>query len=193
MRSHPLLAEETGIRRGSDGFSLVELAIVLVILSIVAVAGAPMLGSAVNEARLSGAADEVATALEYAQMIAMTSGMKTRVAVSATFNTIYVRRYYPSADLFAGGNQLAEADVETETYSYMQYPLKRGSDYVIDLNVDERFQGVRIALSSFSTITPVYFNAIGSPSHGGTVTLALGNRQKVVTLNGLTGKVTVSD
>ncbi len=189
MRKRSGHCEESGRR----GFSLIELSIVLVILSIVAVAGVPMLGSVVNEARLSGAAGEVATALEYAQMIAMTSGMKTRVSVSPAFNTIYARRYHPSAELFTGGNQLAEAGVETETWFYMQYPLKRGSEYIIDLNVDERFQGVRIVASSFGIFTPVYFDAVGSPSHGGTVTLALGSRQKVVTLNGFTGKVTVSD
>jgi prepilin-type N-terminal cleavage/methylation domain-containing protein len=193
FRSHPSLGAKPRSPRGSPGFSLVELAIVMVIISIVAVAGVPMVGPLVSQAKLAGAAEEVVTALEYAQLIAMTTGMKTRVAVSYTYNTIYVRRYHPSADLFGGGDQLSETDVETETYTYMQYPLKRGSDYVIDLSVDERFQGVKITASDLNILAAVYFDALGSPSKGGSATLALGKRQKVVTLDALTGKVTVSD
>jgi prepilin-type N-terminal cleavage/methylation domain-containing protein len=180
-------------RRAPKGMTLIELAIVLVIVSIVAVAGVPMVGPLVSQAKLAGAAEEVVTALEYAQLIAMTSGRKTRVVIGASADKIGVRQYEVSGDLFGSGDHLSEGAVEGGSYEFMQYPMKRGSNYEIFLNSEDRFAGVDITQSDFDNATPVYFDAVGSPSHGGTVTLALGNSQKVVSLDAFTGKVTVSD
>jgi type II secretory pathway pseudopilin PulG len=175
------------------GFTLMETMIVFLLLGIFTMLGLPSLNASLEHHRLSGAASEVVTALEFAQLTAMTSGRKTRVSISPTFNTIYVRRYKPSADLFTGGDELVAGDVESETWEYMQYPLKKGSEYVIELAVEDRFRGVDITASDFHILNPVYFNTLGGPSHGGTATLTLGSRQMVVTLDALTGKVTVSE
>jgi prepilin-type N-terminal cleavage/methylation domain-containing protein len=179
--------------RERDGFSLVELAIVMVVLSIVAVAAFPTVNGALSEARLSAAAGEVVTALEYARLSAMTSGRTTRVEIHAATDIIRVRQYEVSADLFGGGDQLAEGVVESGIYRLLQYPMKRGSDYEIFLNSEDRFGGVDITASDFNVGAGVDFDALGSPSKGGTATLVLGSGQMVVTLDALTGKVTVSD
>ena len=68
----------------------------------------------------------------------------------------------------------------------------RLSDYVIDFIAESRFKGVDITWSDFHVFNPVYFDALGNPSHGGSNLLVLGNRQKVVTLDAVSGKVTVS-
>ena len=125
-------------------FTLLELLLVLMLLSIFAMLGVPALNSAMGDSRLAGAAQEVVNALEFAQLTAMTTGVKTRVSVSPTANTIYVRKYLTSADLYGGGNTLTAASVEAETWEYMQYPLKKGTDYVIAFNVLSRFKGVTI-------------------------------------------------
>jgi type II secretory pathway pseudopilin PulG len=177
------------------GFTYVELVIVLLLLGIFAMLGLPALNGAMGDARLSGVAQEVVNALEFAQLTAMTSGRKTRVSISPTFDTIYVSRYKTPADLFGGGDELNAGDVESETWStweYMQYPLNKGTNYVIDLKAEDRFRGVDIATSDFHILNPVYFDTVGGPSHGGTAVLALGDRQMVVTMDALTGKVTVS-
>jgi type II secretory pathway pseudopilin PulG len=171
----------------------VEVAIVLVIISIVSVAAVPVVGPLVSQAKLAGAADEVVTALEFAQLTAMTSGRTTRVVIEAPADKIGVRQYEAGADLFGGGDQLGQGAVESGTYQLLQYPMKRGSDYKISLNSEDRFAGVDITVSDFNDGAEVYFDALGSPSKGGTVTLALGNSQKVVSLDAFTGKVTVSD
>ena len=95
--------------------------------------------------------------------------------------------------MFTGGDTLAAADVESGTYELMQYPLKKGTDYRIYLGDEDRFKGVDITASDFEPGSAVTFDALGTPSKGGTVTLTLGSRQMVVTLNELTGKVTVTD
>ena len=50
-----------------------------------------------------------------------------------------------------------------------------------------------ITLSDFNVEAPVYFDTLGAPSKGGTVTLALGDSRIVVNLEALNGKVTVSE
>jgi hypothetical protein len=55
-----------------------------------------------------------------------------------------------------------------------------------------RFRGVDITISDFNNSDPVFFDAMGAPSKGGSATLTLGNSQRIVTLDALTGKVTVS-
>jgi hypothetical protein len=75
----------------------------------------------------------------------------------------------------------------------MLHPLKKGFDYQIDFRNELRFSGIDITQSDFNSETAVYFDSLGAPSNGGTVTLALGSRQIVVTLDQLTGKVTMSN
>ncbi len=188
--SHNLLSRQRENQRFSPGFTVVEAVLVAVILGIAAVVALPMLSSSLDEARLSAAASEVVTALEYAQVSAATSGQRTSVAVSSTEETINVRQFKTSADLFNGGDALAAADVEGGTWEHMEYPLKKGGDYSINLKTEDRCKGVDVYVSDFNF--PVYFDTLGTPTKGGTVTLALGGRQMVVTLDALTGKVTVT-
>ena len=180
-------------RRFVKGFTMIEVMIVVLILGIVAVAGLPALNATLNHARLSAAAEEVVNALHYAQLSAMTSGRNTRVVIADTIDQIGVRQYTISANLTSGGNQLVAANVESGTYELMEYPLKKGFDYQIQFPNEDRFRGVDITASDFDASNPVDFNTLGSPSHGGTVTLALKGQQMVVTLDALTGKVSVSE
>ena len=153
----------------------------------------PKLSSALVEARLSGAAKEIVNALEYAQLSAKTSGSKTQVEIKQSSNKISLRHYKFSADLFNGGDVLPASDIESGSYEFMLHPLNKGFDYEIFLNNEIRFSGIDIIQSDFKSDTPVYFDSMGAPSHGGTVTLTLGARQIVVTLDQLTGKVTMSN
>jgi hypothetical protein len=114
------------------------------------------------------------------------------VVVGDANERIAVRLYTTTADLFNGGDELAAADVENGSYEVMPYPPKKGNEYRFDLPDEGRFRGVDITISDFNGGDPVYFDAPGAPSKGGSATLALGGRQIVVTLDALTGKVTVS-
>ena len=182
-------------QRYSAGFTLIEVVIVALMLGIVAVAAYPTLSSSLDDARLSAAASEVVTAFEFGQLSAATTGRATRVAIGDGQERIAIRQYETNADLFTGGDQLAAGDVESGTYAFMQYPLKKGTDYLIFLEDEERFAGVDIKTSDFNAHTNdwVVFDSLGTPSKGGSVTLALGNRQMIVTLDALTGKVSVTE
>lgn len=172
---------------------MVEVLIVALMLGIVAVLGLPALTSSLDEARLSAAANEVVTALEFAQMTAATSGRGTRVTIDAAGDTILVEQLTFSQDILTGGAILAKATVENGSFAPMQYPLKRGTDYNISLANENRFDGVDITVSAFGADNWVTFDTRGSPSSGGAVTLACGGRQFNVALDPLTGKVTLID
>ena len=177
----------------SAGFTLIETLIVVFFLGIIATSGLPALNSMLRDARLRGAASEVVTALEYAQLTAMTSGCAIEVLIDASSNRIDVSQYKTNADLFGGGDELSENPVEDGSYKIMPHPQKKGHNYKIMLANEDRFNGVDITASNFISGTEVSFDSMGAPSKGGSVTLAFGNKQIVVTVDALTGKVSVSE
>ena len=162
-------------------------------MGILTILGLPTLNSAIVDYRLTAAVEEIVNALQYAQMTTMTSGRKTRVVIGAPQDRVAVRHYKTNADLFGAGDELVAGDVEGGAYELIQRPLKKGTDYVIIFPDESRFSGVDITASDFNVETPVFFDTLGAPSKGGTVTLALRDRQMVVTLDALTGKVTISN
>jgi len=175
------------------GFTVAEMVVVVMILAIIAATGIPLLTTSMNHYRLRGAAEEVVNAIQYAQMSAVTSGMRTRAIISPTGQSISVSQYMQTANLVSGGNQLAAASVESGSYVYMEYPLKRGVNYLINLSAEDRFRGVYIIWSDFNLLLPLSFNAQGKPSHGGNVILVLSGQQMTVNVDALTGKVGVSN
>ena len=178
-------------QRWTTGFTYFELIVVMLLLGIFTMLGWPALNAVMADTRLSNAAREVVNALEFAQLTAVSS-RPTRVVIDAPLDRIAVRQYQATADLFNGGDTLVAADVENGTFDLMGNPMNKGTDYEIDLPDESRFQGVDISASDFNVGDPVIFDTLGAPSKGGTVTLTLGGRQMVVTLDALTGKVTVS-
>jgi Tfp pilus assembly protein FimT len=175
------------------GFTYFELIIVLLLISIFAMLGLPAMNAAMGDVRLSGAAQEVVNALEFAQLTAMTSGREIRVVIGENQNVIGVRQYTATADLFNGGDTLVAADVENGTFDLMGNPMNKGTDYKILFSDESRFQGVNITASDFNAGNSVTFDTLGAPSKGGTATLSLGGRQMVVALDALNGEVTVSE
>lgn len=175
--------------RRMDGFTLFELLIVLLIMAIFSMLGWPALNAAMGDYRLGAAAEEVVNALEYAQLTAA-AGQQTQVTISASTKRIDVKQFKPTANLLDGSSQYTAADVEGGEFVYLENPMNKGTDYSISFANESRFSGVDMTASSFDS--PVTFDATGTPSKGGTVTLSLSDRQKVVTLNAVTGRMSVS-
>jgi len=191
MKPHPtdsLLACPMKPQR-RNGFTLFELLIVLLIVSIFTMLGWPALNAVMGDYRLEAAAEEIVNALEFAQLTAV-AGQQTQVTISAATETIDVKQFKPTANLLSGAGSYTAAEVEGGGYAYVEDPMNKGKDYTIPFPGDSRFSGVDITTSSFGS--PVTFNSTGTPSTGGTVTLTFSGRQKVVTLNALTGGVSVS-
>ncbi len=177
--------------RFSAGFTFIETMIVFLLMGIITMVAWPTLNGAVNDSRLSGAAEEVVTALEFAQMTAMSSGRQMRVTIDDTADTILVEQFTSSADFTQ--NTLSEADVEGGAFATMGNPLNRGTDYNISLQNEDRFNGVDITSASFGGNNWVVFDEFGAPTSGGAATLVLAAQNFAVNLDSLTGKVTLSN
>ena len=172
------------------GFTMAEVMVVVLIMGIVTLVGLPLLTNSMDHYRLKGAAEEVVNAFRYAQSTAMTSGRKTRVEHNIASNKIRVFQFETQADLVMGGNELVAAGVETGSYQLMEHPLKKGKVYQVILH--NQYKGALMTLTDCDETDPVYFDMLGIPSHGGSVTLTLGSQQMVVTLDALTGKASVN-
>ena len=190
----PAMSNRLNLRQpAAAGLTLIELLIVVLMLGIMVMAAAPVLNSGLNDVRLSGAAEEVVTALEFAQMTAATSGSRTRVTIDAALDTIVVEKFSISIDLLGSESELDEDDVEGGDFALMERPMNRGVDYSFSLSDESRFKGIDITAAAFGAGNFVVFDTLGAPSDGGTVTLAMSGRQIVVALDSLAGKVSLSD
>jgi Tfp pilus assembly protein FimT len=176
----------------SNGFTLFDVLAVVLILGIVALLGLPSINAALEDHRLSGAVDEIVTALEYARARAINTGSETRVTIDDTADTILVEQFIITGNLLGSDTTLPEADVEGGSYTVMELPMNRGTDYSISFSDDERFDGVDITSTSFGAGNFVIFGALGTPTDGGTVTLSSNNRQAVISVDSLTGRVTAN-
>jgi Tfp pilus assembly protein FimT len=174
------------------GFTLVEIVIIIFILGIVVTLAFPTLQSGIEESKLAGASSEITVALEYAQLVAMTSGGQTRVTIDAANDTILVERFEITGDIMGAAVEIPENDIDSGAFVTVAHPASRGKNYYIVFADEDRFDGVDIVSATFGGGQTVMFYAMGVPSNGGTVTLSLGSRQVSLTVDALSGKVTSS-
>ena len=192
-RLYSIFAKSSLNQRFSSGFTFLELLIITLIFGIITMLSWPSLIAALEDARLNGAATETIMALEFAHSKAVNSGRTIRVTFDVASDTFLVEQFTYTGDLLGGADTLTEADVETGNFRTMYHPLRPGDDYRIDLANQALFGGVDISAVDFGGNNDVTFDALGVPSNGGTVTLGFGKRQVVVSLDSLTGKVTVNN
>lgn len=142
------------------------------------------------------ASNEVTVALEYAQQMAVTSGRPCRVtvaSVSGTSPNVTVEQIEYTANFDTPVPQLGEGVVESEAYVMMPHPLNPVENYDVDFDKYGRFDGVSLSSASFGADDFVVFDSRGAPSSAGTITLETGGRTLVLTVDGLSGKVTSSN
>ena len=152
------------------GFTLIEMLIVVVILSIAALAAIPMFSSGADM-QIRSAANMIASDLEYARSMAISRGQKYSVVF----------------------------DENTESYSIkkagdtnpIDHPVKKGFPYTISFKTDSRLSKVDITNVNFNSTSTVRFNYIGSPDNGGTVNLQAGSITATVNVEPITGFITI--
>jgi prepilin-type N-terminal cleavage/methylation domain-containing protein len=173
-------------KRPDHGFTLVEFLVVIMVLGIAVMILQPTISQALDRSRLFGAVDQIITALEFAQMRAMTSGSQTRVTIDAGTDTVIIEQFKPDADLLGEENELSAGDAENGSYGAVKFPLNPGTDYSLTFAGEDRFKNVDIASASFGADNYVVFNPLGTPSQGGTVLLTTGMDSMVLTLGAAT-------
>lgn len=141
--------------------------IVLLILGIVSAVAVPSINSTLNEMKLDSAAQEIVTAIQYVQSLAVKEGGEYGVRFSAGANT------FTCFDTGAIIN-----------------PLDK-KDYIVDFDTEGHLQGVDIISVSFLA-SKLTFDYLGEASESGTVLLEYAGLQKTIKVLAPIGRVSVN-
>ena len=152
------------------GFTLIELIIVVVIISIAALTAIPMMSSAAGM-QIRSAANMITADLEYAKSMAISRGQN------------YSVRFDQNTESY---------QVEDQGNSVIPHPVKKGFDYIVDFGNDTRLNRVDITGANFSGNPDVEFDSLGSPDSGGTVSLQAGTTTMTITVEPITGYISIN-
>jgi prepilin-type N-terminal cleavage/methylation domain-containing protein len=168
-------AQSVGRTVGSRaGFTLIELLIVIVILAISAAIAVPMMSSAASS-QMRAAGGIVAADLEYARSMAISRGQKHKV-------------------VFDPANERYE--IQDQSGAVIKHPVtQKENGYIVNFTTDGRLDQVKVDSATFgaSNNNFVEFDSLGSPDNGGTVVLKAGDFTRTVTVEPVTGFISVSE
>lgn len=158
-------------KRDLKGFTLVEIIIVVVILSIAALMAVPMVSNAADM-QVRAAANRIAADLDYAKGLAITH----QQSYSVVFD--------PSGESYEIHVDPAGAD------TVIDHPVNPGS-FVVDFSADSRLSRVNIVSADFDSDSSntITFDYLGSPYSGADTTTPLNSGQ--ITLQADTFSLTV--
>jgi prepilin-type N-terminal cleavage/methylation domain-containing protein len=165
---------ESGTHTSRRGFTLVEVIIVVVILSIAAMMAIPMMSSA-GSVQIRSAADAIAADLEYAKSMAISRQRKYSVVFDIDNESYWIQ--------------------DDTSPDPIKHPVKRGFDYVIDFKKDNRMNKVDIYSVNFDSTTAIKFtfDYLGSPDDGGNITLRADGATVIITVEPVTGFISISN
>lgn len=167
-------------RPGDRGFTLIELMVVIVILGFAAAIAVPMMSSATSF-QIRSASNKIAADLEYAKSMAISQGQNHSV-VFDTANESY--------------------EIQDSTGTVIEDPVRPTRNYAVDFANSSRLGSVDIATALFDGTATVTFDYLGSPFNGtsppsalndGTIVLQAGSYQKTITVEPVTGFISISD
>jgi len=157
------------IRGSHSGFTVIELLIVVVILAIVGLTALPMISSA-GSVQIRSAANMISADLEYARSMAISRGQNFSVEFDKNTESYWI---------------------EDQAGNVIPHPVKKGFNYIIDFRNDGRLNSVDITNVDFNMTAIVLFDCLGSPDNGGTVTLQADGNTKTITVEPVTGFISI--
>jgi prepilin-type N-terminal cleavage/methylation domain-containing protein len=175
------------------GFSLAELLIVVLVLSIVAMTAVPLIGNGLRDARLSQATADVVAALNYARSRALASGSDLRVSFPSGGARVLVECCGVATDVLTcvEGEQIEASLVEDAGFVPVPHPFEKHTNAFVMV-----YQGrgdPMIARADFGGTNVVQFSALGVPSSTGQVVIVCGDDHRTVHVAGSGGRIVVGD
>jgi len=152
-----------------NGFTLIELVMVLVLIGILAMYAAPRLGN-ITSTNAGAFTDKLRSDIRYAQNLAMTRNQRYRVYFNG--NPAPAAGYAVVND--ANGNS-----TWGEAGEFAADPAGAGN---LSVALTGQYAGITIAAAGF-----IEFNSLGAPTSAATVTVSPGNQ--TVTVTAQTGAV----
>lgn len=161
----------------SSAFTLVEIIIVILVLMIAAAVVIPSIGTAADS-QVTSAARVLACDMEAARSLALTTQQTHTVLFSAD------KQSYKVAANYAGGAY--------ETVVPIDHPVRATDPFEVTLAQMNGMTRVVVTEVDFGGETFVTFDSQGQASNSGTVTLAAGSFRMQVSVEALTGVVSVN-
>jgi prepilin-type N-terminal cleavage/methylation domain-containing protein len=158
------------VPRSADGFTMLELMVVVVIVAILAAMIVPNLANS-TETMSQSAAKTVMADLEYAQSEAVMTQVSVKVAFTNTANSYTLT-------------------VPSESRTLI-HPITK-MPYIVDFDTTAGLEGASL-VASFHGLQTVTFTSLGAPDNDGTVTVKAGTHIYVVTVAAVTGRITVAE
>ena len=172
-------------RQKDRGFSLLDLLIVLMILGIMGMILAPQLQSMMTEARLSEAAREMVSGLQYAQSLAVIHQRPFGLKADVDGNWFRVFDYQHRDD----SNPHHEETPPVDGYGVVINPFDKNW-YIVDLDTIHTYEGVSIDAAPADGMISFYPDGHSS-SDDSSFVLSYGGDTKTITVDGTTGKIRV--
>lgn len=149
-----------------SGFSIVEIALVVLILSLIAAVAAPRYLEARNHFDAEAAAARVAADLYHARQHAKTKGTTQRVDFTPVSHTYTL-------------TGMKDIDRPTQPFTVDLTTLSSPATIV------------SVSFGAGGTGTSLDFDLYGRPDYGGNVVIASGGEQRTIVVNAQTGKISI--
>ncbi|MFI4859737.1 MAG: prepilin-type N-terminal cleavage/methylation domain-containing protein [Phycisphaerales bacterium JB063] len=165
--------------RHRSAYTLIEVLITVTIMGLAAAVVVPNMLHGGTLGVQAGARMIVADTL-YAQNEAMAQNEARRVLFDVPGNSYTVQHY----------------DIDEGEWVADQNPVLGGTattNYIIDFDTDNRFQGVEIISADFGGESWVEFDDLGNPSSGGAVRLQFGQYRYEIKIAPFSGRLTVNE
>ena len=174
------------LRCKTNGFTLIDVLIVVLLLGIVGMVAIPQFHSVIFEAKLNEATGELVAGLEYARNLAVSYQRPFGLKADTGLNTFAVLDARYESDPLPHHAD----DPPVDSQGVVLNPLEK-TWYEKDFNTMTEYTGVAITAAPVGGV--IYFYPDGhSDSSDNTFTLTLEGEQRTVTVNGTTGCISVN-